>query len=293
MGKSKEEYLLLIDSDNDNKNLKIKKEQKKNKNYLWTTVIILCITLLGCIYVYKVFYEDKIFYNSSYKDIMNDIKLSVIVPAYNTEEFVGRSIESALNSTIKDIEIICINDGSVDNTAKVIKKYVNLNPRVVLIDLKKNKGQSYGRNFGMKIAKGKFYGYLDSDDIIDPKFFENLYNHSKGYDVVIGNLCDSTNFSDKSVTAPLPWIHGYAGDSIYRKEFMDKHNVIFPVGKKIQEDKVFRIDCYKYGPKIFTTTEDYCYFYKKREGSVRQLSQSYIENTRQRIEEYNKNKENE
>ncbi|ORX80871.1 nucleotide-diphospho-sugar transferase, partial [Anaeromyces robustus] len=235
MAKDKGAYSLLINPDDDNKNLKMKrKEQKKSKKNLWIIVIILCLTL-GLIFLYNN-YKTKIYYNKDYKKIANDVKISIIVPAYNTEDYVGRSIESALNSTIKDIEIICINDGSADNTAKAVKKYVDINPRVVLIDFKKNKGQSYGRNYGMTIAKGEYYAFLDSDDIVDPNFYANLYHHSKGYDVVIGKLCDSTNFSNEYVVDPLPWIHGYASDSIFRKEFIDKHNVLYPVGQKTQED---------------------------------------------------------
>ena len=109
-------------------------------------------------------------------------KVSVIVPVYNTEEYVSECLESLINQTLTDIEIICVNDGSTDNSLEVLQDYAQKDSRVIVFS-KENGGAGSARNLGLKNAKGEFINFIDSDDWLDLKTFEELYNKSKNEDL--------------------------------------------------------------------------------------------------------------
>lgn len=107
---------------------------------------------------------------------MKEIKISVIIPVYNTEKFLKRCIESVINQTLKDIEIIIINDGSTDKSLEIIKKIKKIENRIKILD-EKNEGSSSARNKGLKIAFGKYVCFVDSDDYLEENtMLEELYN---------------------------------------------------------------------------------------------------------------------
>ncbi|MDR2645518.1 MAG: glycosyltransferase [Endomicrobium sp.] len=100
-------------------------------------------------------------------------KISVIIPVYNTEKYLRQCLDSVVNQTLKDIEIICINDGSTDNSLQILNEYANKDNRIVVIN-STNEGAGASRNKGMKISHGKYVGFVDSDDWIDLNFYEEL-----------------------------------------------------------------------------------------------------------------------
>ncbi|KAG4101415.1 hypothetical protein H8356DRAFT_1654705 [Neocallimastix lanati (nom. inval.)] len=214
-------------------------------------------------------------------------KISIIIPVYNSEKYIDRSLQSALNQTLEDIEVICIDDASQDSSLKILRNYEQLDPRVRVYHFKKNKGASQARNKGIKLAKGKFIGFIDSDDYVDKEFYENLYKHSEHHDVIVGKFVDSTNYSDNYLPNDFPLIHGYVVDSIWKRSFLRKHNVEFPVNVRIREDKEFRKRCYQYNPRIFNTTEDgIFYYYKRREGSVRNFNINYLKSLNEKAKQF-------
>ena len=91
------------------------------------------------------------------------VTLSVIVPVYNTEKYLRECLDSVINQTLKDIEIICINDGSTDRSLDILKEYALKDNRIKIID-KKNEGVAAARNDGIRIANGEFVCFMDSDD---------------------------------------------------------------------------------------------------------------------------------
>ena len=103
-------------------------------------------------------------------------KISVIVPIYNVEEYLEKCLDSLVNQTLKDIEIILINDGSPDNSEAIVKKYLKKYKEKIVYHKKKNEGQGIARNYGINLAKGDFISFVDSDDYIDLTMFEKLYN---------------------------------------------------------------------------------------------------------------------
>ena len=115
---------------------------------------------------------------------VENTKISVIIPTYNRENLIGKSINSVLNQTYQNFEIIVIDDGSKDNTSKVIKQFHD--SRIKYIKLTQNKGGSNARNIGIKKAKGKYISFLDSDDLLYPKKLEkqlqNIINKKSNLD---------------------------------------------------------------------------------------------------------------
>ena len=104
-------------------------------------------------------------------------KVSIIVPVYNVEKYLSKCLDSIVNQTLKDIEIICINDGSVDNSQSVLEAYAKKDTRIKVIN-QENLGLSCARNKGIDIAQGEYIGFVDSDDWIDLEFYEELYNNA-------------------------------------------------------------------------------------------------------------------
>ena len=105
----------------------------------------------------------------------NDIpKISVIVPVYNVEKYLDRCIQSILNQTLKELEIILVDDGSPDNCPALCDEYAQKDARIKVIH-KKNEGLGFARNAGLNLASGKFVSFLDSDDWVAPAMYEALY----------------------------------------------------------------------------------------------------------------------
>lgn len=101
--------------------------------------------------------------------------ISIIIPIYNTQKYIEKCLRSLEKQTMKNFEIILVNDGSTDNTEKIIKKYINEHKNLNIIYIKKeNEGLASARNCGVKRAKGKYISFLDSDDYLDNNLFQNL-----------------------------------------------------------------------------------------------------------------------
>ncbi len=117
-------------------------------------------------------------------------KVSVIIPVYNAKDYLGRCLDSVINQTLKDIEIICINDCSKDNSLEILKEYSSKDKRIKLINHKTNKGESAARNTGLDNAKGEYIAFLDNDDTIDSNFYEKLYKKATetNADIVKGEV---------------------------------------------------------------------------------------------------------
>src|SRR5699024_7335683 len=107
------------------------------------------------------------------------IKVSIIVPVYGVEEWLSRCLDSLVNQTLNDIEIIVVNDGSPDNSQAIIDEYERKYPDMVKGYQKENGGLSDARNYGMKYATGEYIAFVDSDDYVDLTMYEKLYLKAK------------------------------------------------------------------------------------------------------------------
>lgn len=118
-------------------------------------------------------------------------KVSIIIPIYNMEKYLKECLDSVVGQTLKDIEIICVNDGSTDSSAEIAAKYASADSRIKLIN-KTNSGYGDTMNTGLKQAQGEFIGIVESDDWVEPDMFGVLYNTAKKHDaeVVKSNFFD-------------------------------------------------------------------------------------------------------
>ena len=123
-------------------------------------------------------------------------EISVIVPIYNVEKYLEKCLDTIINQTFKDIEIICVNDGSVDCSRNILEEYKNKDSRIKIVD-KENGGLSSARNAGLKIATGKFISFIDSDDWVSSTFLEKLYKNITSYDTDI-SICAVHQFDEKT-----------------------------------------------------------------------------------------------
>ena len=118
-----------------------------------------------------------------------EVIISVIVPVYNSEKFLSDCIESLRNQSLKEIEMIFINDGSTDSSLKILREYEKIDSRIKVID-QKNSGPSAARNKGLDIAKGEYISFIDSDDWIDKDMYKEMYYIAKknNSDAVISDM---------------------------------------------------------------------------------------------------------
>ena len=128
-----------------------------------------------------------------YKKNLVKPKVSVVLPIYNAEPYLRECLDSVVNQTLKDIEIICVNDGSTDNSLNIIKEYADKDKRVKYID-KPNAGYGQTMNCGIDLACGEYIGIVEPDDFIKPDMYETLYNKAKelDLDVIKADYCEFT-----------------------------------------------------------------------------------------------------
>ncbi len=112
-------------------------------------------------------------------------KVSIIVPVYNTEKYLVKCLDSLVNQTLEEIEVIAVNDGSTDGSQNILDMYAEKYPEKIRCIYQENAGQSAARNNGLKLATGEYIYFVDSDDFIDPETCELLYSHAKEKDLDI------------------------------------------------------------------------------------------------------------
>ena len=215
--------------------------------------------------------------------------ISVIIPIYNSKRYLEKCLNSIVNQTFKDIEIICINDGSKDNSEKILENFALTDKRIKIIN-SKHRGISFARNKGIEIAKGKYCYFVDSDDWIELNTLEKLINiaENNNVDVVIHNALnvieddscikeakrvqkyfDKRNKPNGIYDVPLdinrnitctPW------NKLYKMEIINKFNCKFPNGL-IHEDVLFLWE-YIIHCKNYYYLEDKLYYYFRRQDST-------------------------
>ena len=122
-------------------------------------------------------------------------KVSIIIPFNNVEDYIKQCLDSVLAQTLEDIEVILINDASVDKSRKIVQKYADKDKRIKIIDIQERKGQGFARNRAIEIATGDYIGFVDSDDFIEPNMFEELYKKAKSDDTDI-TMCQVREYDD-------------------------------------------------------------------------------------------------
>ena len=216
-------------------------------------------------------------------------KVSIIIPVYNVEKYLKQCLDSVINQTFKDIEIIVVNDCSPDNSLRIIKEYQQKDERIVLLDLKQNVGLAFARNAGIKIAKGKYITFIDSDDWVREDYIEILYNNIELYktDVVIAENLEYDNISNciinkreklkfynkivedvkdkKNLILYIPRL--ITRSVIVSRNFIVEKNILFP-NEKIGEDLLFVVEIIASNSSLFYIDYPGYYYRVNRENSL-------------------------
>ncbi len=193
-----------------------------------------------------------------------EVKVSVVVPIYNVEQYLGECLESICNQSLKEIEILCVNDGSKDNSLKIAENYAKKDKRIKVFD-KPNGGVSSARNMGIDKAVGQYVMFADSDDTIDIETCEVAYGEAKKYDADI-TAFGWRNFPPKSCgrkdhtpkeAVYTNWFKAKTKresinvwNKLYKCSFLKENNLKFNTNIKYAEDELFNLCAYPFAKKI-------------------------------------------
>lgn len=217
---------------------------------------------------------------------MSKPKVSIIIPVNNLENYIRKSLDSVIKQTLKEIEVICVDDGSTDNSLNIIKEFAKNDSRIVVLE-EETKGQAYARNVGIKIAKGEYIGFVDGDDWVDFCMFEKMYENAKKlnseitmcstkiFDEYKQSLSEDNNYYNLNVFDPsfdnktfshldtpelILDINVAVWNKIYKRDFLQKINAKFEEGY-IYEDLPFFYETYLKAEKV-SLVRDFLYFYR-------------------------------
>lgn len=240
---------------------------------------------------------------------MGSPKVSVIVPVYGAEHYLGKCVDSLTVQTLSDIEIILVDDGSPDRSGEIADTYAEKDSRIRVLH-KENGGLGSARNAGMKMATGKYLAFLDSDDWVKPVMYEKLYREASccDADIVISGHCDVADdkvllvkthpmagkrlSNPDEIAAMRQNLFGVGLDdgtveafpmsacmSLYRTEMIRSQSVLFP--STISEDTIFNLRAYKYAKTISVTGDvNYCYRKEQQASITNSFSGSKLEKYR-------------
>lgn len=203
--------------------------------------------------------------------------ISVIIPAYNAGKFIKRCLSSVFKQSYQTLEVIVIDDGSTDDTVKVVEAFTD--ERLHLIKLPQNCGQSVARNVGLAAAKGAYIGFVDADDFIDADFYETLLREAKrsNADIVMTDtrylsktgvsVSNNDKCSEEEMVAKIAMLnHGGPCDKLYKASLIRDNNIRFFEGR-IWEDNLFVIQALFFAGKMVSVGGTY-YNYELNENST-------------------------
>lgn len=227
-------------------------------------------------------------------------KVSVIIPVYNIEKYLSRCLDSIVSQTYQNLEIICVNDGSTDNSLNILEQYQKLDNRVIIITTE-NFGQGAARNKGIEVATGKYIMFSDSDDFMSSNMVEVLVDSIKqsGSEVVASdfytnnahielqnqkyflykqfpNINQNTKFVNIDVNDIMNYLYVTVTcwGKIFTADFLKNNNILFPPNN-INDDVIFWADVYSH-LKSLAYTPQALYFYRRRVGSLMKLRNERI-----------------
>lgn len=213
--------------------------------------------------------------------------VSLIIPLYNAEKYIRRCLDSAMQQTFSDMEIIVVNDGSEDSSLEICREYEKLDSRFRVID-KENTGVSDSRNRAIDLAQGEYLQFLDSDDWLAPDATESLVYAAKKYDcdLVIADFyrVDGAVFTEKQhirerglltreqyaeymMQEPADFYYGVLWNKLYRHSIIKDYQIRMNLELRWCEDFLFNLSYIRHA-KRFTAIQTPIYYYMKRKGSI-------------------------
>lgn len=221
------------------------------------------------------------------ENIMHKPKISIIIPVFNVEKYLNECIDSVMKQTLKDIEIIVINDGSTDSSIKIIEGYREKFKNIKIID-KKNEGVSVSRNIGIDNSTGEYIMFLDGDDYLDPSMCETMYKIVKKNKADVAEcsirkfneISDEEDFilhdikseievisNEKALNMYLKYqIRGYVWNKIFKRDFIVVNKIKFPIGV-CYEDMIVSLKTCIWTNKLVLINKP-LYNYRERENSA-------------------------
>lgn len=206
-----------------------------------------------------------------------DYKVSVIIPVYNVEKYLRQAIESVINQTLREIEIICINDGSKDASKSILNEYQESDCRISVIN-KSNRGYGAACNTGLKIARGKYVAIMEPDDYINSDMYENLYIYAEMHNADVVKSAFN-EYTEENGASKINWSEEYSmpqkvfkleefpqfvyfhpsiWSCIYRRDFLQKHKISFKEERGAGwVDNPFQVKTMCLAERIFYTDTSY------------------------------------
>lgn len=203
-----------------------------------------------------------------------DIKISVIVPIYNACKHLRPALDSILAQTLREIEIICVDDGSTDTSLDMLKIYQKMDNRIRIVT-ETNAGPGHARNNGLKRARGKYVAFLDADDFFEPEMLEKLYDHAEENDLDIAiaryDIYDNKKgkfvaniesehgkiFEGGAITSKneypdyiLQSTTGAAWNKLFKRSFISEKNITFTTEAMIFEDVYFTVSALAFAERV-------------------------------------------
>jgi len=226
---------------------------------------------------------------------MEDIKISIIVPVYNVERYLEKCLSSLTGQSLREIEIICINDGSTDDSGKILEHFAETDKRIVLLN-QKNKGVSAARNEGIAKARGKYIAFVDSDDYVDEELYEETYRLIEKYkaDILVfgGEVFTEEEIKDEYLKDAFSFFQNnlnvksafYVDDSVgalvecpgswpliwnklYKRELVMKSGR-FSEALDLGEDEAFLFSIFPLADRIIYTDKKYYHYLRNRPESA-------------------------
>ena len=231
-----------------------------------------------------------------------DVKVSVIVPIYNACKHLRPALDSILTQTLKEIEIICVDDGSTDTSLDMLKIYQKMDNRIRIVT-ETNAGPGHARNNGLKRARGKYVAFLDADDFFEPELLEKLYNHAEANELDIAitkyDIYDNKKgkfsaniesehgkiFESGAVTSKneypdyiLESTTGAAWNKLFKKSFILEKNICFTTEAMIFEDVYFTVTALAFAERV-ARIPDVLVHHRiySQQGRVRSFRKYYLE----------------
>ena len=228
------------------------------------------------------------------------MKVSIVVPVYNSEKTLVKCLDSILNQTYKNIEVLCINDGSIDSSLKILNEYQKKDKRIIIINQKQNRGVSYTKNHGIKKASGDYICFVDSDDYIDNKMIEKMYLFSienkldivkcnytnyiddRKYNVslsyknktILNDNKSKNEFIDKLISGEIP---GYLQLIMIRSDIIKNNNIYINKNLNFLEDLLFYMELIRNSNRIGILNESLYNYINNKNGLTFSLNNKKIE----------------
>ncbi len=229
------------------------------------------------------------------------MKVSIIVPVYNSEKTLSKCLDSILKQTYNNIEILCVNDGSIDSSINILKKYAKMDDRIVIIDQKNNKGVAYTKNHGIKKVTGDLICFVDSDDYIEKDMIEKMCVFLNKYNLdivkcnyvdciderkhniqlsytnktVLSTAIEKEDFINKLISGEIP---GYLPLIMIRSDLIKKNNIYINENLNFLEDLLLYIKVVKKAERIGILNEPLYIYVNNKNGLTFSLNNFKIKN---------------